>query len=259
MISNGLASEWQGAGIVGVAPEWAGSIGAHVRGGEPRHGQQSLVIFIRNVESETSAIQSWPHEQFEYKSMIGTGRLVVHAVRKHLPRELGDQIRPAEPSPSRGISDIAEEQTSKHQAREVGGIVVAIDIGLFDVPEREVPVKVERRQKSTAERLLAPRWAARKNMEKPSPRQDTQCRLHRACPIHGIGKRIGLNPFVYDVSCGRSITFVSREEVRLTSRDQPLQSRYLPGNLHVTRSVAIHEIDRSRKPRTPAKICTVVA
>src|SRR5262249_31835500 len=114
MISNELAAEGQGAGIVGVAPERAGSIGARVRCGEPRHGQQSLVIFIRDIQSETSAIQSWPHEQFEYKPMVGTGRLVVHAVRKHLPRKFSDQTRPAEPRPSRSVSDIAEEQTSKH-------------------------------------------------------------------------------------------------------------------------------------------------
>src|SRR5262245_19264009 len=165
--------------------------------------------------------------------MIGAGGFVVHAIHIHLLWEFGDQARPADLHPPCSVADVVEEQARENQPREICSIVISIDIRLLNMSERKVAMEIERRQKTTAERLVTPSGAVRKNMEKPGPCENSQRGFHRAGPIHGVGEWVAADPLVYDVTRGCGIALVPGQEICLAGRDQPLQSGNPPGNFHI--------------------------
>ncbi len=55
------------------------------------------------------------------------------------------------------------------QTRGVSRAVVPVDVGVFEVPLREVPVQVERAKEALAEAAVRPGAARMEDVEEPSP------------------------------------------------------------------------------------------
>ena len=129
---------------------------ARIGRGKPRHRAQPLDVTIRQAGAAGLAEQRRPQEQLADQPVIGHRRLEIDPVGEDLLFDFVLQSSPADVLPATGISDVAEKMAGHHQASKIRGVVVAVDIGLLDVPEREVAVEIEAGEKLCAKVLITP-------------------------------------------------------------------------------------------------------
>src|SRR6476659_5849451 len=132
--------------------------------------------------------------------MVGAGRLEIDAVGKDLPQYLVLQSRPAHLPPAACIAKIPEEAASHDKAREIRSVVIAVDVGLLNVPEGKVSMQIKTSQKAHAKCFVLPGSTTGKHMKQPDPGEDAHGGLHRARPVHGVGERIFADPVLQDVA-----------------------------------------------------------
>ena len=191
--------------------------------------------------------------------MVSTGGLEIDAVGKHLPDDFVVQSRPARLPPAVRIAEISKKVASQDKAGEIRSIVIAVDVGLLNVPVGKVTMEIKASQKANAKRLVLPGSTPGKHMEQPGPAEDAHGGLHRAGPVHGVGERIFADPVLQDVADRFCVIFVAGQQIGLPNRYQPLQPGNFPGNLDIARPIAIHVVDRSREAGWPAHIDAVIA
>src|SRR3989442_430446 len=225
MVIDRLATKRQRSRIVCVAPEGDAAIRARIGGRVPSHCDESVTIPIRHLKTLSEPVKRREQKQLLHQPVIRNGGFKIHAVREDLPGHFATQDVPTQLQPLLWGLAVAEEQSSKHEAGGIGGIVVAVDIGFFQVTGGEITVQVERLQKALAKAGFRPSSAVLKHVKKPGPGEDAQGYFHGTGPVYGMGVRVGAYPMVQDVSCGLRISFVVGERIGLTERNHPLHAR----------------------------------
>src|SRR6266404_1938686 len=141
--------------------------------------------------------------------MVGAGGLEIDAVGKHLPDYLVVQSRPARLPPAVRIATIPKEVACHDKAGKICSIVIAVDVGLLNVPSGKVTMEAKASKKANAKLLVLPGSTTGKHMKQPCPAKDAHGGLHRAGPVHGVGERIFADPVLQDVAHRFRVIFVA--------------------------------------------------
>ena len=94
---------------------------------------------------------------FEHEPVIRGRLLEVHAVWRGLLEDLLFDDGAADREPGAGRARAPEEAAEKHQADSVAQVMVAVEIGLFEVLDDEVAVKKQGAQEPAPECFVATR------------------------------------------------------------------------------------------------------
>src|SRR5438874_12859247 len=97
--------------------------------------------------------------------MVSTGGLEIDAVGKHLPDDFVVQSRPARLPPAVRIAEISKKVASQDKAGEIRSIVIAVDVGLLNVPVGKVTMEIKVIQKAKAKHLVLTGSTIGKHME----------------------------------------------------------------------------------------------
>src|SRR4029077_11063504 len=99
--------------------------------------------------------------------------------------------RAAERPPARRGPRTLEEAAEEHEADAVAQIVIAVQVGFFEVLDDEFAVQKQSANELRSKRAVAAGRGIRKEMKPPDPGNRTQRDVHRAGPVDAERKRIG--------------------------------------------------------------------
>ena len=165
--------------------------------------------------------------------MIGGGGFEADPIGVDLDWQLLLKETPPLALPPAGPLAPAEKQTNEHQAGEVGGQMIAVDVGPFQVAGNKVPVNIQKTKVSQPEFPVRPRRRSMKDVKKPGQGHGAKGHVHGAGPVDPHAHRVPLHPVFDDPANRLGVSFLAGQPIRLAGGKQPLQAGQFPRHLYV--------------------------
>ena len=243
VIVDRLRPELLHAPIVRVSDERRQAARLGVRRHEVEHPPQPRPLALRHRLAVLLEQQIRREEQLQHEPVVGRRLLEIDAIFRDLLEHLVAHNAPASGQPVASSGGVLEEQPEEHETGAVARVVVSVHIGRFGVREHELAVHEQAAQEGAPEPRVRAGLRACHEVETPDPADGAQRHVHRAGPVHAVGKRIDGDPILDLCPVLARVSVVAGQPVRLPKGREVLTAAQFPRHFHVGCLIELHVRD----------------
>ena len=243
MIVDCLRPELLHAPIVRVSDERRQAARLGVRRHEVEHPPQPRPLALRHRLAVLLEQQIRREEQLQHEPVVGRRLLEIDAIFRDLLEHLVAHNAPASGQPVASSGGVLEEQPEEHETGAVAQVVVSVHIGRFGVREHELAVHEQAAQEGAPEPRVRAGLRACHEVETPDPADGAQRHVHRAGPVHAVGKWIDGDPILDLCPVLARVSVVAGQPVRLPKGREVLTAAQFPRHFHVGCLIELHVRD----------------